>query len=66
MVTYMSPLGSTCTRTSQDGLTCSCCMYTNPTNAPEESVESVLSLEADTENISCIGPCGCTDLATGA
>jgi len=55
MVTYMSPLGSTCTRASQDGLTCSCCMYTNLTNVPEESVESFLSFEADTENIPCIG-----------
>jgi hypothetical protein len=55
MVTYMSPLGSTCTQVSQDGLACSCYMYTNPTNVPEESVESVLSSEADTENISCTG-----------
>jgi hypothetical protein len=55
MVTYMSPLGGTCTRISQDGLTCSCCMYTDPTNVPEESVESILSFEADTENIPCIG-----------
>jgi hypothetical protein len=55
MVTYMSPLGGTCTRTSQDDLTCSCSMYTNPTNVPEESVESILSFEADTENIPCIG-----------
>jgi hypothetical protein len=30
-------------------------MYTNPTNVPEESVESILSFEADTENIPCIG-----------
>jgi len=28
MVTYMSPLGGTCTRASQDGLTYSCSMYT--------------------------------------
>jgi hypothetical protein len=55
MVTYMSPLGGTCTRASQDGLTCSFSMYTNPTNVPEESVESILSFEADTENIPCIG-----------
>jgi len=54
MVTYMSPLGSTCTRASQDGLVCSCYMYTNPTNVPEESVESILSFEADTGNLSCI------------
>ena len=47
----MSPLGSTCTRASQDGLTCSCSMYTNPTNVPEESAEPILSFEADTENI---------------
>jgi len=32
MVTYMSPLGGTCTRASQDGLTYSCSMYTSPTN----------------------------------
>jgi len=51
----MSPLGSTCTRASQDGLTCSCSMHTSPTNVPEESAESILSFEADTENISCIG-----------
>jgi hypothetical protein len=51
----MSPLGSTCTRASQDGLTYSCSMYTNPTNVPEESAESILSFEADTENIPCIG-----------
>ena len=30
-------------------------MYTNPTNVPEESAESILSFEADTENIPCIG-----------
>jgi hypothetical protein len=51
----MSPLGGTCTRASQDGLACSCSMYTNPTNVPEESAESILSFEADTENIPCIG-----------
>jgi hypothetical protein len=55
MVTYMSPLGSTCTRISQDGLTYSCYMYSDPTNVPEGSVISVLSFEPDTENISCIG-----------
>jgi hypothetical protein len=55
MVTYMSPLGGTCTRASQEGLICSCSMYTNPTNVLEESAESILSFEADTENISCIG-----------
>jgi len=51
----MSPLGSTCTRASQDGLASSCSMYTNPTNVPEETAESILSFEADTENIPCIG-----------
>jgi len=55
MVTYMSPLGGTCTRASQDGLTYSCSMYTSPTNVPEESAESFVSYEADTENIPCIG-----------
>ena len=55
MVTYMSPLGGTCTRASQDGLTYSCSMYTSPTNVPEESAESIVSFEADTENIPCIG-----------
>jgi hypothetical protein len=55
MVTYMSPLGGTCTKASQDGLTCSCSMYTSPTNVPEESAESIVSFEADTENIPCIG-----------
>jgi hypothetical protein len=30
-------------------------MYTNPTNVPEESAESILSFEADKENIPCIG-----------
>jgi hypothetical protein len=30
-------------------------MYTNTTNVPEESAESILSFEADTENIPCIG-----------
>jgi hypothetical protein len=55
MVTYMSPLGGTCTRASQDGLTCSCSMYTSPTNVPEKSAESIVSFEADTENIPCIG-----------
>ena len=51
MVTYMSPLGGTCTRASQDGLTYSCSMYTSPINVPEESAESIVSFEADTENI---------------
>ena len=55
MVTYMSPLGGTCTRASQDGLTYSCSMYTSPTNVPEESAESFVSFEADTENIPGIG-----------
>jgi hypothetical protein len=30
-------------------------MYTNPTNVLEESAESILSFEADTENIPYIG-----------
>jgi hypothetical protein len=30
-------------------------MYTNPTNVPEESAEAILSFDADTENIPCIG-----------
>jgi hypothetical protein len=30
-------------------------MYTNHTNVPEESAGSILSFEADTENIPCIG-----------
>jgi hypothetical protein len=48
----MSPLGGTCTRAS---LAYSCNMYTNPTNVPEESAESILLFEAETENIPCIG-----------
>ena len=51
----MSPLGSTCTRASQDGLTCSCSMYTSPTNVPEESAESSVCSGADTENLPSIG-----------
>jgi hypothetical protein len=30
-------------------------MYTNPINVPEESAESILSFEADTENTPCLG-----------
>jgi hypothetical protein len=30
-------------------------LYTNPTDVLEESVESILSFEADTGNLSCIG-----------
>jgi len=55
MVTYMSPLGGTCTRASQDGLTYSCSMYTSPTNVPEESAESSVCSGADTENLPSIG-----------
>ncbi len=42
-------------KASQDGLTYSCSMYTSPTNVPEESAESFVSLEADTENLPSIG-----------
>jgi hypothetical protein len=30
-------------------------MYINPTYVPEESAESIISFEDDTENIPCIG-----------
>jgi hypothetical protein len=51
----MSPHGGTCTRACLDGLTFSCYLYTDPTNVPEGSVLSVLSFEADTEDISRVG-----------
>jgi len=37
-------------------------MYTSPTNVPEESAESIVSFEADTENIPCIGSLGSLDI----
>ncbi len=40
MVTYMSPLGGTCTRASQDGLTYSCSMYTSLTLRFTASVDT--------------------------